>query len=467
MLHISPEIIVNLKNICGESYVYEDQDTLIKYSRDETENLSFHPDIVVNPSDSGQISKILSLANHHRIPVYTRGGGTGLSAGSLPVFGGIVLLTERMNRILEIDEENFQATVEPGVITEVFQNELEERGLCYPVDPASRGSCFLGGNIAECSGGPRAAKYGVSRNYVLALDFVIPSGEIISTGSKTIKNVTGYSLTQLIIGSEGTLGVVTKIVFRIISRPRFKKLLLIAFRDIQNCISSVAEYYKKGVNPAALEFLEKSAIKAAEKQLNMLFPNGDAEAHLIIELDGNNLSHIDEEIQLIAEVSYSYDAYDVILAEDRQKMDDIWKLRRSVGEAVKSISVYKEEDTVVPRGKMPELLEYVKKISLKYNIATICYGHAGDGNLHINILKENLSDDYWNNNVNKAIKEIFEYTVMLGGTISGEHGIGFTQKDFLPIALAESEIKLMREIKRVFDPNNILNPGKIFPDKYL
>ncbi len=461
---ITPQIISYLINISGKDHVFTDSENIEKYSRDETEDLSFLPEVVVKPASANEISEILKLANQNLIPVYTRGGGTGLSGGALPVHGGIVISMERFNKILEIDKLNFQAVVEAGVITQVFQEELEKIGLFYPVDPASRGSCFIGGNVAECSGGPRAAKYGVTRNYILGLEFVTPTGEIIFTGSRTLKNVTGYSLAQLICGSEGTLGIVTKIVFRILALPKYKKILLIAYNDVRDCISSVAEIYMNGVNPAALEFLTKDAIKAAEKQLGKIFPNSDSNAQLLIELDGNNEDVLNCDIQIISGTVEKFNAVDIILAEERAKMEELWALRRSVGEAVKSISTYKEEDTVVPRAKLPELLDGIMNVSAKYNIRIISYGHAGDGNLHVNILKDNLSDEYWNNNVKSAIKEIFEHTVALGGTISGEHGIGYTQKEFLSIALSKEEIKLSQNIKKTFDPNNILNPGKIFTD---
>ncbi len=461
---INSRILDLLNGITGKDYVFSDKETLDKFSRDETEDLSFPPEVVVKPSDANQISGILKLANEHKIPVYTRGGGTGLSGGALPVHGGIVISMDRFNKILDIDRNNFQATVEAGVITQLFQEELEKEGLFYPVDPASRGSCFIGGNIAECSGGPRAAKYGVTRNYVLALEFVTPTGEIIFTGARTIKNVTGYSLTQLLTGSEGTLGIVTKIVFRILALPKFKKIMLVAYNSVNDCITSVAEIYKNGVNPAALEFLEKAAINAAETQLNKVFPNSGAEAQLLIEIDGNDEEQLNKEIQTIADTIEKFSPVDIILAEERGKMEELWALRRSVGEAVKSISTYKEEDTVVPRAKMPELLEGIRKITGKYGIRAICYGHAGDGNLHVNILKDSLSDEYWNVNIKSAVKEIFELTVSLGGTISGEHGIGYSQKEYLPIALSKEEIELSKNIKKVFDPNNILNPGKIFTD---
>lgn len=455
-------ILKKLLEIVGNEFVFTDSDSIEKYSKDETEDLSFPPDVVIKPATAEEISKILKLANEHLIPVIPRGGGTGLSGGALPVLGGICVSMERFNRILEVDENNFQAIVEPGVITQVFQEELESKGFFYPVDPASRGSCFLGGNIAECSGGPRAAKYGTTKDYVLGLQFVSPKGEIINAGARTIKNVTGYNLSQLIVGSEGTLGIVTKIIFKILSLPKFKKVILIAFDSIENCITSVAEFYKSGIVPAALEFLTKEAIKATEIHLGKPFPNSDADAQLLIELDGNNDNVLNDDVQVIAEVAEKFGAIDIILAEERQKMEDLWALRRSVGEAVKAISTYKEEDTVVPRNKLPELSSGIKEISEKYGITIIYYGHAGDGNLHVNILKKDLSDVEWNNCVDKAIREIFELTVSLGGMISGEHGIGYSQKKYLPIALSKEQIELMRQIKKVFDPNNILNPGKIF-----
>jgi len=463
---INDDVFSLLESIAGREFVSRDSDSIDKCSKDETEDLSFPPEAVVKPRTAEEISKLLKLANEKMIPVYTRGGGTGLSGGALPVLGGICISMERFNSILEIDDENFQAVAESGVITQVFQEKLELQGLFYPVDPASRGSCFLGGNLAECSGGPRAAKYGVTRNYVLALEFVTPQGEIIFTGSRTLKNVTGYSLLQLVIGSEGTLGIITKIVFRLLSLPKYKKILLLAFNSVKDCISSVSAYYHAGVNPAALEFLERAAIKAAEQQLGKEFPNSFAEAQLLIELDGNSEEELSADVQTIAGVSERFNVLDVILAEERGKMEELWALRRSIGEAVKSISAYKEEDTVVPRAKLPELLDGIKNITAKHGIRAICYGHAGDGNLHVNILKDKLTDEYWNGTVNEAIKEIFRHTVSLGGTISGEHGIGYTQKEFLPIAVSEAEILLMRDIKKTFDPNNILNPGKIFPDKY-
>jgi glycolate oxidase len=459
---VNKDIILKLIDILGNDNVFTDESTIKIFSEDETEDLNFPPEVVVKPSTSSQVSDILKLANQFLIPVTPRGGGTGLSGGALPLYGGICLSMEKFNKILEIDERNFQAVVQPGVITQTFHETVEKLGLFYPPDPASKGSCQLGGNLAECSGGPRAVKYGVTKDYVLGLEVVLPDGEIINTGGRVLKNVSGYNLTQLIVGSEGTLAVITKIIFRLIPLPKHKKVILVAFNSFEDATDAVAEIFRRSITPSAIEFMEKAAVKAAEDKLNKKFPNGDAEAQLFIEVDGNYPESLDKDIELIAEVIDKYKPLDILLAEDPQKVQDVWELRRGIGEAVKSISAYKEEDTVVPRGNMTKLVRGVKEVSKKYGITSICYGHSGDGNIHVNILKDKLDDARWAEVLDKAIKEIFELTVSLGGTISGEHGIGYSQKSYLPIALSGTELELMRKIKNTFDPNSILNPGKIF-----
>jgi len=461
---VTPEILSKLKEIAGDKNVFIDEETLKLCSKDETEDFSFAPEAVVKPSNANQISEIMKLANGNVIPVTPRGGGTGLSGGALPVHGGIVLSMEKFNKIIEIDEKNFQAIVQPGVITQVFQEEVEKLGLFYPPDPASRGSSFLGGNLAECSGGPRAVKYGVTKDYVLGLEAVLPTGEIINAGGRVLKNVSGYNLTQLIIGSEGTLGIITKIFFRLIPLPKLKKVILIAFNSFEDATNAVAKIFQKGITPSAIEFMEKAAVKASEEKQNKKFPNGEAEAQLFIEVDGNYPELLDKDIELIAEVVSEYNPLDILLADEPQKVEDVWDLRRGIGEAVKSISAYKEEDTVVPRANMTKLVKGVKEISSKYGITTICYGHSGDGNIHVNILKDKLDDKTWESVLDKAIREIFALTVSLGGTISGEHGIGYSQKSYLPIALSQNELDVMKKIKNLFDPKNILNPGKLFID---
>ena len=461
---LSAELLAALRSIVGGEYVRTDQESLTLHGQDETEDLLFLPAVVVEPDTTAQVSAILRLATEHGIPVTPRGGGTGLSGGALPVSGGICLSTRRFNRILEIDTQNLQAVVEPGVITQRFQEVVEKAGLSYPPDPSSRGSCFIGGNLAEGAGGPHAVKYGVTKDYVLGIEAVLPNGEIFTTGARVLKNVTGYNLTQLIIGSEGTLAVITKVIVRLVPVTRLKKVVLVAFETLEDAAAAVASIFQRGITPSALEFLERAAVQAAEERQGKHFPNGSAAAQLLIEVDGNHEEALTEEIAAIAEVVERHHAADILLAEDRQKVEEIWALRRGIGEAVKSISAYKEEDTVVPRAHLPQLVKGVKEICARYGLTSICYGHAGDGNVHVNILKHTLNEETWQRVIDPAIREIFALVVSLGGTITAEHGIGYTQRPYLPLALNPVELRLMREIKRVFDPAGILNPGKIFPE---
>jgi glycolate oxidase len=451
-------------SICHNGQILNDAENLLKYSKDETEDISLQPQLVLKPNEVAQIAALLKYCNFHKIPVTPRGAGTGLSGGALPLYGGIVLSMENFNQIIEIDEQNLQATVEPGVINQVFQDEVAKKGLFYPPDPASRGSCFLGGNIAHCSGGPRAVKYGVTRDYVLNLQVVLPSGEVIWTGANTLKNSTGYSLTHLLIGSEGTLGVVTKIVFKLIPLPQKNVLMLVPFNEAENACAAVAAVFYAGIIPSAMEFMERDAIDWTLKYvdgINLIVPP-NVQAHLLIELDGNDLDVLLKEAEQVAEVVSKFECGEILFADSEAQKQNLWKMRRSVAEAVKSNSIYKEEDTVVKRAELPKLLKGVKEIGRKYGFKSVCYGHAGDGNLHVNIIKGELSDDVWINEMPKGIAEIFQLCVSLGGTISGEHGIGLVQKNYLEIAQSSAQIQLQIGIKKVFDPNNILNPGKIF-----
>jgi glycolate oxidase len=459
---ITPETVRQLAQIVGGDNVLIDPEALEAYSQDETEDLRFSPDVVLKPTSSLQIADVMRVAEKENIPVTPRAGGTGLSGGALPVFGGIVLSLEKLNRILNIDTQNLQAVVEPGVITQKFQEEVEALGLYYPPDPASRGSSHLGGNLAECAGGPHAVKYGVTKDYILGLEAVCPNGEIIRTGGPVLKNVSGYNLTQLLIGSEGTLAIITKIILRLIPLPRHRKVMLVAFPTLEAAARAVAGIFQRGVTPSACEFIERAAVEATERHTGKVFPNSGAAAQLVIEVDGTHEPTLDEEIQTVAAAVEEHGATAILLAEDRQKIQDVWDLRQSIGESVKSISAYKEEDTVVPRSRLPELVEGVKAICREYGITSICYGHAGDGNVHVNILKAELDEETWNHSVEAAVHKIFELTVSLGGTISGEHGIGYSQKGYLPIAIGPAELAIMKAIKGVFDPRGILNPGKIF-----
>jgi glycolate oxidase len=369
-----------------------------------------------------------------------------------------------MNSILQIDERNLQVTTEPGVITEVLQNAVKEKKLFYPPDPSSRGSCFIGGNISENSGGPKAVKYGVVKDYVLNLEVVLPNGEIIWTGANVLKNATGYNLTQLIVGSEGTLAVVTKIVLRLIPLPAYDLLMLVPFNSAEKACAAVSAIFRAGYTPSAMEFMERDALDWVSKFLdNSSVVIGDeVEAHLLVEVDGNNMDILMQEIEGIGNIVQQYDCGDILFADDAQQKAELWKMRRRVAEAVKSHSIYKEEDTVVPRAELPVLLKGVKEIGNKYGFHSVCYGHAGDGNLHVNIIKGDLSDEKWHGSLKDGIRDIFNLVKSLGGTLSGEHGIGLVQKEYMNIVFDDTQMRLMKEIKRIFDPNNILNAGKIF-----
>ena len=450
-------------DIVGSNQVMADPLLMEPYSHDYTEDLRFMPEVVVKPANTQEISQLLKYCNEQLIPVTPRGAGTGLSGGALPIYGGLVLSTERLNKILQIDERNFQAIVEPGVINEALQNAVKEKGLFYPPDPASKGSCFLGGNIAHSSGGPRAVKYGTTRDYVLNLEVVLPTGEIIMTGANTLKYSTGYNLTHLMVGSEGTLGIVTKIVLRLIPAPKNTLLLLAPFASPEKACETVNGIFLAGCTPSACEFVEPDGFRLSAALLNMSFEiKENVGAYLLIEVDGNQLEQMMTECETISEVLYTNQALDVLFAETANQKEYFWKLRRGIGEATKHNNVYKEEDTVVPRAELPILFKGVKEIGARYGFRTVCYGHAGDGNLHVNILKDQLSEDFWNNELNKAIVEIFELCKSLNGTISGEHGIGLVQQKYMRVVLDQTNLNLMAGIKKVFDPNGILNPGKVF-----
>ena len=460
---VSQENIDYFASFLQESNMIVAGAKLEDYSHDYTEDLRYFPEIVLKPINTQDVSKIVSYCNENKIPVTPCGARTGLSGGSLPVCGGIAMSMERFTSIIKIDERNLQATVEPGVINQVFKDAVSEKGLYYPPDPASKGSSFLGGNLAENSGGPKALKYGVTKDYVLNLEVVLPTGEIIWTGANVLKNSTGYNLTQLMIGSEGTLGVITKIVFRLIPHPTQDVTMLVPFKSPEKACEAVSAVFRAGITPSALEFMEREAIDWAIKFSDeSLTIDDEIKAHLLVEVDGNDMDVIFKDCEKIAEVMEGFDCSEILFADTAQQKNQLWSLRRSVGEAVKSHSIYKEEDTVVPRAELPKLLSGVKVIGEKFGFNSVCYGHAGDGNLHINIIKGDMSDDDWNNKLNLGIREIFELTVSLGGTLSGEHGIGWVQKQFMDIAFSEKNIEIQKGIKRLFDPNNILNPDKMF-----
>lgn len=466
---VTEDHINQFKQIVGSEFVLTDKESLDNAAHDETEDHHFPPEVVIKAGNAQEIAAVMKICNEHAIPVVPRGGGTGLSGGALPLKGGVVISTERLNKILHIDEQNLQATVEPGVITQVFQEAVKEKGLFYPPDPSSRGTCFLGGNLGENAGGPKAVKYGVTRDYVINMEVVLPSGDIIWTAANVLKNSTGYNLTQLMIGSEGTLGIITKIVFKLRSYPQKDVTLLVPFTTSEEACKAITAVYMAGVTPSGMEFMEREAIERTMKYLeetlsdpvNIDLPEG-INAHLLIELDGNDEEVLMRDVEKIMATLEGFDTGEISFADTAQQKAELWKVRRNVSPAVNAYSLTKAEDVVVPRANLPALITAIKDIGKEYNFNSVCYGHAGDGNLHINVMQEQLPDDYWHKEVNEGIAEIFKKVVELGGTLSGEHGIGIAKRPYMHLAMSEVNLTLMRGIKKVFDPNGILNPEKIF-----
>lgn len=458
-----PESIYTLfSHVLPADRLHDSEEILKAHASDETEDLMFMPGVVAEPNSTSEVSKLLSIAYENNIPVTAAGARTGLSGGALPVQGGLMISFMKMNQIIKIDTENHQAIVQPGVITEVLQDEAAKHDLFYAVDPASKGSCTIGGNIAENSGGPRAVKYGVTKDWVLNLEVVLSDGRVIETGANTLKNSTGYNLTGLLVGSEGTLGVVTQATLKLQPLPRFNALLLAPFSANEDACKSVSEVFKAGVMPSALEFMEKDALLLAQKFTGNYDLDVSGEAYLLIEVDGFYEEELMPQCEKILAVLESNNCGEVLFANTNAEKEKLWFLRRRVGEAVKSESVYKEEDTVVPRAELPKLMKSVKDIGAEYGFRSICYGHAGDGNLHINILRDELSDEVWSKKLPEAIRKLFKEVADLKGTLSGEHGIGLVQAPYLDVVLSPDQINIMKSIKTALDPTGIMNPGKIF-----
>jgi glycolate oxidase len=454
-------IVKEIEKIVGKDYVSYLQEDLICYSYDAA-NRKYLPDLVVHPVSAEEISAILKLANREGIPVVPRGAGCGFSGGAVPIRGGIVLVITRMNRILRIDADNLIAVVEPGVVTKKLQSAVEKIGLFYPPDPASLEYCTLGGNIAECAGGPRAFKYGVTREYILGLEVVLPTGEIITTGSQVMKNVVGYDLTRLIIGSEGTLGIVTKIIIKLIPLPSNRRILQAIFSKAEHATQAVASIIKKRIIPSTIEFIDQASINAVEDYLKIGLPR-HSQALLVIEIDGHP-HQVEDDSRVIENICRKLGAEKVIIAKNQEEEEEIWKVRRSVSPAIARVRNTKlNEDVVVPRSKIPELISYAEELSKTLEVIIICFGHAGDGNIHVNFMY-NKEDEEESKRIYSAVDKLFDKVIALGGSISGEHGIGFTKSPYITRELSPQNIEIMKRIKKAFDPNNILNPGKIFPD---
>jgi glycolate oxidase len=465
LITVDQQVRAALRTALTEGDLLEAQAEREHYGHDETEDLRFPPDVVVRPRTTEEVARVVRICAEHRIPITPIGGRTGLSGGALSVHGGVGLALDRMDRIERIDEQNQQVTVQPGVITQVLMDAVAAKGLYYAPDPSSKGSCTIGGNLAENAGGPRAVKYGVTRDHVLNLQVVLPNGEVIWTGANTLKNATGYDLTRLLVGSEGTLGVITKAVLRLLPLPKASRLMLVPFKSPIQACEAVSAVFRAGITPSALEFMEREAIDFTLEHvqgINIPVPD-EVQAHLLIEVDGLHEEVLLHECETILAVMEAHGCGEVLFAQSSAEVDALWRLRRNVAVAVKAHAVYKEEDTVVPRFALPQLLAGVKSIGAKYGFRSICYGHAGDGNLHINILKDGLSDAFWQEELPKAIRELFTLTVELGGTLSGEHGIGLVQRPYMDLAFDRTQLDLMRGIKQLFDPLGIMNPGKVLP----
>lgn len=454
-----------LMAVLGPDGLSRTEDARLAYGHDETEDLSYPPAVVARPLTTAQVAETVRICARHALPITPIGGRTGLSGGALSVHGGVGLAVDRMNAIEAIDERNLQVVVQPGVITQVLQDAVAAAGLYYPPDPSSRGSCTIGGNIAENAGGPRAVKYGVTRDFVLNLEVVLPGGEVIWTGANTLKNATGYDITRLIVGSEGTLGIITKAVLKLVPLPKEARLMLVPFASAERACEAVSATFRAGVTPSAMEFMERDAIAWTLRHTEGLPAQvtADPGAYLLIELDGDHADAVMRDCETVLSVMEGHGAGEVLFAETTAEKDALWRMRRSVPVSVKAHSVYKEEDTVVPRFALPRLLAGVKEIGRRHGFTSVCYGHAGDGNLHVNIIKGDLSDAFWEQELPKAIREIFELTVSLGGTLSGEHGIGLVQRPYMDIAFSDVQLALMRGIKAAFDPQGIMNPGKVLP----
>jgi glycolate oxidase len=460
---VDESIVRRLTEITGPKAVFSDEDTLNIYSKDETIGLSYRPEVVVKPATSKEILEIMRLATLENIPLTPRGKGTGLSGGAIPVCGGIVLSCERMEKIVDIDHDNLMLITEPGIITGELQKAVEAEGLFYPPDPASLASCSIGGNVAEGAGGSRAVKYGTTKDYVNGLEVVLPSGEMISTGGKVVKDVTGYNLTQLITGSEGTMAIITQIILRLIPLPKLRRDLLIPYNSIDQAARTVSEIIRARIVPTAIEFMERNSFELAESFTKQELVFRDAAAHLLITLDGNNQEALDEDQNRVGEICEKNGAVDIRIANSSTARDRMWENRKCLFEAANHFgSLYKSLDVVVPRSFIPILIRKINEVAERYQIKAMSFGHAGDGNVHVLAFKGELSDEEWEKKSDQAQRDLYQETINLGGKITAEHGIGLLRKPFLSMNLDFYQIQLLKGLKKAFDPKNILNPGKIF-----
>ena len=458
-MKINSEIYKKIETIVRSEFVSDADEDRFCYSYDAAGGKSL-PDLVVRPATAEEISKIVMLANEYLIPVIPRGSGSGFVGGSTPVSGGIVMILTRMSKIIYVDEDNLTAEVEPGVITQKLQQEVEKSGLFYPPDPASLKFSTIGGNVAVNSGGPRAIKYGVTKDYILGLEAVLPTGEIIHTGVKTVKGVVGYDLTRLLIGSEGTLGIITKILLKLLPKPKKVRTALAVFPEVDDAARAVTEIIRSKIIPATLEFMDCTAMQCVGDYIEVGLPK-KAGAMLLIEVDGDD-DVVDKEIKQIDLLCNKYNTGQMLIAADDQEQGKLWAARRAISPALGRLKPTKiNEDIVVPRTKVPSIIKRIRKIAEDFNLTIINFGHAGDGNIHVNIMTDKQDKDEYER-AEKAVKEIFSAVLDLEGTISGEHGVGLTKSPYIRMEIEPVALRKMQEIKKIFDPNNIMNPGKIF-----
>jgi glycolate oxidase len=458
---IDHAVVADLEDIVGKTNVSIAEGDRITHSYDATKQ-QFLPDVVVYAENTEQVRKIALLANTKKIPLLPRGAGSGFTGGALPVRGGIVLVLTRMNRIIEIDSDNLIAVVEPGVVTADLQREVEKQGLFYPPDPASKEFSTLGGNVAECAGGPRCVKYGVTKDFIMGLQVVTPQGDVIRTGGRTLKNVVGYDLTKLFVGSEGTLGIVTEITLKLIPKPEAQKTLLVQFQTIEGAARAVSAIISAKIIPTTLEFLDAATINCIRDISPIPLP-ANCSALLIIEVDGDPLL-IEKQAEKVLEVIKPLGVVDVTMAATHEESEKIWQVRRNVSPSLRKINPDKfNEDIVVPRSKVPDMIRALETLAEKYQVPIVNFGHAGDGNIHVNVMVD-LREPGMSETVHELMDRIFAAAVELKGSLSGEHGIGTSKARYLSMELDPATINYMRSVKSAFDPNNILNPGKIFTD---
>jgi glycolate oxidase len=457
---MNPELLTALIAVVGADHVLTDDESRDRYGRDALQ-IGHAADVVLRPADTAEIAATARLCDNARVPMVVRGAGTGYTGGAVPVRGGVVISMERLDRILEIDEENLLAVVQPHVVTQTLQDAVEARGLFYPPDPASLKQSTLGGNVAECAGGPRAVKYGTTKRYVLALEAVLPTGEIVRTGSKAVKNVVGYDLTQLLVGSEGTLAIITELTLRLVPKPAVQATLQATFADVEAAVRAVTALLAARVVPATIELVDGRSIAAVERRLDRAVAPVGTGAMLIIEVDGV-AAGVEEEAQRVAEACHATRATSVRRAATPAERDAIWEARRELSYALRALAPRKiNHDVVVPRGRVPQLFTLIERIQRDYALLIPCFGHAGDGNIHVNLMVDPDNADEMRRAA-EAERMLFEGVVALEGSISGEHGIGFAKARYLGLELSPETIALMRRVKLAFDPHGVLNPGKLW-----